>query len=800
MLKKPELLSPVGSYEALRAAVSSGADAVYLGGKQYSARAYSNNFELNELLNAIDYCHIYSVKVYLTINTLLKNSEIDQLYNFLLPLYQQGLDAVIVQDIGVLYYIRNIFPKLEIHASTQMNIHHLEGVKFLQELGVKRVVLSRELTLCEIKKIKEKTVMGIECFIHGALCYCYSGQCLMSSIIGGRSGNRGKCAQPCRLPYKLKKNGKINNSIQKKYLLSPKDICTLELLPDLLDTSIDSLKIEGRMKRPEYVAGVTSIYRKHIDYYFQKNNLDKKEIQKDKSILLELFNRGEFSKSYYVGKKQQDMMATDVPKNKGVPIGRISKVSNSHIFIQLYKSVYKGDVLEVFTNNINAKFYVTSNSTQNTIIKYNRKEKNNINKDALVFRTFNQQLTEKLQQQYVKNDKKILIKGFLSAKIGKPISLKIKYKEIDIKIQEDLVEQAKNQPTKKERIIEQLNKTGNSYFKFKSLFIEMDENVFIPIQVINKLRRNALQKLMNSLLSLYRRKPIENICYKKNYQDTKEVKIDAQELSIKVSFTRIEDAILFVNVKEIDTLYVEVYPKDKQKMLKLINLCMQFKKNIYLILPHIFRDHIVNDYIPWLNELETSYLKGYVVRNYEQYKVIKLTEKDIILDYNVYVINNYAIKQWQNLGVNNFTLSPELNYKDIEHLPLEHYDIIAYGYLPLMISDQCINNTIGECSSNTNVEQYRQLIDRYNKTFLVKNNCYYCYNIIYNSSPTILLDQLPRLLQYGAKNIKLSFSFEKKEEIKHIIDTFIYAIKNNNYKQELKFKSFNRGHLIRGIK
>lgn len=262
--KKVELLAPAGNAEAFYGAVHAGADAIYLGGNRFGARAYAENFSEDELVDCIRYAHLLGRKVYLTVNTLVKESEFSELYEYLMPYYRAGLDGVIIQDMGVFAFIRDAFPQMELHGSTQMTITGEYGAEFLKKQGACRVVPARELSLEEIRRIKEVTGMEIECFIHGAMCYCYSGQCLFSSILGGRSGNRGRCAQPCRLPYT------VGGNRRECYPLSLKDMCTIENIPELIDAGIDSFKIEGRMKKPEYAAGVTAVYRKYIDKYYEK--------------------------------------------------------------------------------------------------------------------------------------------------------------------------------------------------------------------------------------------------------------------------------------------------------------------------------------------------------------------------------------------------------------------------------------------------------------------------------------------------------------------------------------------------
>ena len=270
--RKIELLAPAGSYETFCAVIAAGADAVYVGGTAFGARAYANNFSEEELLKAIDYAHVHNRKLYLTVNTLFKEKELtEQLYSYLLPYYKQGLDAVIVQDIGAMKFIREHFPDLEIHTSTQMTVTNRYGAQMMKELGANRIVTAREMSFVEIEDIAKHVDVEIESFVHGALCYCFSGQCLFSSMIGGRSGNRGRCAQPCRLPYAVvDEKNKVMNNPKKPYILSLKDLCTVKLIPQLVKAGVYSFKIEGRMKQTEYAAGVVEIYRKYIDLYLEE--------------------------------------------------------------------------------------------------------------------------------------------------------------------------------------------------------------------------------------------------------------------------------------------------------------------------------------------------------------------------------------------------------------------------------------------------------------------------------------------------------------------------------------------------
>lgn len=304
-----EILAPAGSWESMAAAINAGADAVYMGGSRFGARAYAENPEEDRFLEAIDYAHLHGCRLYMTVNTLVKEKELEELGEFLIPYYERGLDAVIVQDMGVFAYIRKRFPDLPVHASTQMTVTGYHGARILKELGASRVVTARELSLEEIAKIRDEVDIEIESFVHGALCYCYSGQCLLSSLIGGRSGNRGRCAQPCRLPYDVKKDGAFWGKQDERYVMSPKDLCTLDILPDIIEAGVFSLKIEGRMKSPRYTAGVVSIYRKYVDRYLEYGREGYRVDKNDKKMLLELFDRGGFTDGYYTQYNGRNMIA-----------------------------------------------------------------------------------------------------------------------------------------------------------------------------------------------------------------------------------------------------------------------------------------------------------------------------------------------------------------------------------------------------------------------------------------------------------------------------------------------------------
>lgn len=350
MINNVELLAPAGNKDAFIGAINAGADAVYLGGEKYSARAYADNFSTEDIIFCIRYAHLRGKKVYLTVNTLMKASEIDELCEYIAPLYEAGLDACIIQDIGAFTLLKHTFPDMEMHVSTQMTITGIYGAKMLKDLGASRIVPARELSLEEIKYIRNETGLEMETFIHGAMCYSYSGQCLFSSLLGGRSGNRGRCAQPCRLPYKVTVNGKNSSEC---YPLSLKDMCTIEHIENLMEAGIDSFKIEGRMKKPEYSAGVTAIYRKYID--LKKNNPSKPLIfqKNDLERLNHLYIRSERQNGYYFKQNGADMVTLNSPSYSGSDDSLLQEIQEKYISksyrfpLTVYANVISGEKISL---------------------------------------------------------------------------------------------------------------------------------------------------------------------------------------------------------------------------------------------------------------------------------------------------------------------------------------------------------------------------------------------------------------------------------------------------------------------
>jgi putative protease len=720
--KKIELLAPAGSFDSMKAAIHAGADAVYIGGSMFGARAYANNLEEDSLLEAIDYAHLHGRSLYLTVNTLLKNSELNsKLYDYLKAYYEQGLDAVIVQDIGVFDFIKTNFPELPIHASTQMTICGVEGAKMLKDLGASRVVTARELSLNEIKAIHDNVEVEIESFVHGALCYCYSGQCLLSSFIGGRSGNRGRCAQPCRLPYKVMKNNKQMNQFNETYVLSPKDMCTIDIIPDMIESGIYSFKIEGRMKKPEYTAGVVRIYRKYIDMYLENGRKGYKVLNSDKKELEDIFNRCGFNQGYYKEHNGRNMITLSEP----------------------------------------------------------------------VKRTRNEALHKELTE-YINNEPKEKIKGCLTLTKGSPAKLEILLGDIVVEATGNVVEAAMKQPMDIERIRKQINKTGNTPYEFESIDIDMEDNIFIPIQSINELRRNALEDLQIKLLSVYKREKLSNPSVNSISKTKSEVKC---ENTINVYIEQESYLYKLLNFEEITSIYLDANMIDKP-IKTYIDLCHKANKKCFLVMPHIFRNTPLTTFNKYQTLLENN-LDGIVVKNYEEFEYLKGLDynKEIIIDHNVYTFNGISREFWQSNHIAYDTAPLELNYRELADRGVNESELIVYGYLPMMVSAQCIHKTIEGCNKSS-TELF--IKDRMNKQFLVRNNCKYCYNTIYNCQPLVLLDNVKEINILAPRSLRLNFTIEDASDIAAIvqkyIDCFIYHKPVQN-----TICDFTRGHFKRGI-
>lgn len=634
-MKKPELLSPVGNMECLKAAIEGGCDAVYLGGYAFGARSFAGNFSNEELIDAISHAHLYGVKVYVTVNTLVYESEVELFLNYIDFLYRNHVDAVIIQDLGMMDLIRQTYPELEMHASTQMHIHNIEGVKAVEQLGLSRVVLARETDINNIRYIKENSKIELEIFIHGALCFCYSGQCLMSSMIGGRSGNRGTCSQCCRMPYTLYDHDKVIN--QNDYVLSPKDLNGLEHIQELMKIGVDSLKIEGRMKRPEYVYYVTHLYRRVIDDYYN----GKKTIitEEEWDTLKKLFHR-EFTKGYLFYEEDKDWLNPKRPNHIGIPIGEVTSSEKGFVTCKLSYPVHQNDgvrILGRFEDNgcILNKIYhnkkLTNQGNPGDIISFALKGKF-MPKDVLVL-TSDQHDLEKIQKKIKEKNRKVLIQGKIEFKIGECIQYQINDGVNQVTVVGQMpVMQAQNAPITKERIEEQLQKLGDTVYHLQELEIDMDNSIFVPIQELNSIRRKSIAELNQKRL------------YHSNYHKEKyhrEVPTLEEEKGYAIRIHE-EKTYNYIKKSSIKQIYVE----DKELYQKL-----KQDSRVVLHLPRVMRE-----FEPQEGDLLVGEL-GSIHYYHPTYS-----------DFSFNVTNSYTVAFLHANGVRRVTLSLELDEQQITEL------------------------------------------------------------------------------------------------------------------------------------
>lgn len=804
MKDRVEILAPAGSMECLKAAIAAGADAVYTGGALFGARAYAHNLTEEELLEAIDYVHLHGRRLYLTVNTLIKDREMEkQMYDYLLPYYRQGLDAVIVQDIGLFRFIRKHFPDLPIHASTQMTLTGVDGAKFLEKEGAQRIVTSRELSMAEVKKIADETELEIESFVHGALCYCYSGQCLFSSFIGGRSGNRGQCAQPCRLLYRTPE------AKRPQYLLSLKDICTLELIPEMIESGIYSFKIEGRMKKPEYAAAVAFQYRKYTDLYLKYYEecpaeedpaayaMKKYRVrEEDRQMLLDLYNRGGFHTGYYHTQNGREMISLNRPNHAGVPAVKVLAKKGRNVTAKALTDLYPQDIIELpmrkgreKADNYTCKDAVRKGMNVQIPVFADTPFK----RDEIWMRTRNSTLIDTLREEFVNGKIKERICGTFRLYPQEKATLTVKCRDAEITVAGEKAQEALSQPMSRERIEKQLRKTGNTEFEFSFLKAEIGEKVFLPMQSLNELRREALETLEKVICEKYRRSGE----VKDPEEDKTELSMEEEILSGWTASVRTAEQMEVILEEEAIgriyadcTMFSRIWEKDSY--VEWITKVHAAGKEIYLVMPYIFRERTRKQYEAAYNRIFGAGWDGILIANYESFAFLKehgYTGR-IMTDYNLYEFNQESRKFWKEKGVFEFTAPVELTERELQDLRVKDGEVIVYGYLPMMISAGCIQKTTRGCLKKSG---QTTITDRYRNPFVVKNECDYCYNILYNYVPLYLGDRMEEVYQIGPGRIRLMFTTERQQEVRQILSAYFEG-------KELPEGTYTRGHWKRGIK
>lgn len=825
-MKKIELLAPAASFEGMKAVINAGADAVYIGGEKFGARAYADNLDKDLLIEAIRYAHLHNVNVHLTVNTILKQEEIEnELYAYILPYYNAGIDAVIVQDMGVLEYLHTYFPKLEKHMSTQTTITSSECLSIIKKYDINRIVLARELSISEIEEIKRNTGVEIEAFIHGALCYSYSGQCLMSSMIGDRSGNRGRCAQPCRKKYRLLKD---NVEIGKeKYLLSPKDMCGLANIQELINIGVDSLKIEGRMKKPEYAATIVSVYRKYIDVfyslgyseyikYIKKNSV---EFQNDIISMQDIYCRGGFTKGYFNQHNGKDMMSVNLPSHQGVMVGKVIEVNNRNCSIKLNKSINRQDVLLIRDKeNVDAKssyeFTVKESHNNGEIIKTNYLKGLHLQKGQLVYRIKNNELIDYINKKYLDDNKRVKLCMDIILQKDRCAKVRVKLYDKIFEYEFEKVNGANNRPITEENVIKQFSKLNNSPFVIEKITVQMDNDIFVPIKSLNDMRRHVVENVIvdyneEYLLSRHskivdnKEEVMTNNIARKDAVDNVDNERLNNVVNIKKSHNRkittlgvlvnnMEQLSIIIDYIDIDDIYLELDAFELDELEECIQKVKQSNYNVVIALPRILRSSgieiLKDNYIDILNMNEVS---GYLVRNIEGINLVKKygnNKAKIICDNNLYVANNYAKKAWIEQGADIVGISLELSKEEVKQLNRSNCQMLIYGKPVVMVTAGCVKKTNDMCNC---LDEKLQIIDSYGENYTLRNVCNYCYNIIYNSKAINIIEDI--FDEHICENYRIDFTDEGENEIRNIMNLYVKGI--NSFSIRDKFK----GHYFRKI-
>ena len=847
-----DLLSPVGNFDSLKAAVQNGANSVYFGADLFSARAYASNFNMEELEQAITYAKTRGVKTNLTLNTLITDNEFNDAFELAKKAYEFGIDAIIVQDLGLAKQLVKNFPDLDIHASTQMTVHNLQGVLKLQELGFKRVVLSRELSLQEIEYICKNSNIEIECFIHGALCISYSGQCLFSSMVGGRSGNRGKCAQPCRLPYKLLEN---DTEIDKGFLLSTRDLCGLDFIPNLIKAGVTCLKIEGRMKSPEYVATVTRIYRKYIDIaekiIYENTSLVNDDTEKidnqitnnfseykvdetDRKILLQSFNRGMSSNGHLANEPNKNLIFKEKPNNMGLFLGKVEKYNKNkgYITVKLQEPIEIGDTisLEKETGSYNVSELMDKNKNiKETSIGQTvtiGRMKGNINLGDKIYKLSSKKLNLIAQNSINGEHRKIPLNCSITIKHNEPLQINITpafsendtlndvsiYSNMNITYTSDIIpETAENRPLEEEKVIEQINKTNNSIFYFKNINIALDNNIFLPkfSATLNDLRRKSLDLAYEFAISNIKRTSNANIS--NDYDDiNSKSNVDNnsifKEKNISVLLNILNTDFNYTDLTGFDNVYIPLKYFSIKKYSKIIT-DLQNKFNIYIYMPTIIRANYRNLFFANIeNTIKTYKIKGFIISNISNLrlleKVVNKSNFEIIANYTFNIFNLYSVNELKNLGINKFTISPESTKEiidnpcnsTVENNNFERYlpaELIVYGKTPLMNMNYCVLGKTNKCYPTCDSKCMSE------NSYYLKDRLNMKFRILFDNIQTVSTIYNCKTTSISADCfntdcLRIDILDESIDEINNIVCT----VKNN---ERFEGKEFTNGNLNRSI-
>lgn len=755
---KSELLAPVSDYESFYQGLKAGADAFYFGGKSFGARAYAENLNNLEIKEMISKAHIYNKKTYATVNTVVFEKEIDRVIEFLDFLYLAGVDGIIVQDLGIINIIKQRYPGLELHASTQMNVRTIKEAKVLKKLGFKRIVLARELTIEEIRSIKENVDIEIEVFIHGALCVSFSGNCLFSSFHGGRSGNRGKCAQPCRQLYQI-------DDSEESFAISPKELNTTEYLKELLELGIDALKIEGRMKSADYIYKTTNIYRNIIDSHLLGKTPNYQEMNKDLEIL---FNR-KFTKGFLFNERNEDFINNKSSNHFGLLIGTVLSVDRNFISFKTSENLYYEDGLRilgadldgVIINQLEVDGNMVHLANKNTIVKIRTHYNHLVGSEIYLTST-----KRYLKEAEEKEIPRVNIKGKLYLE-DNCLNLLIDDGQ-NIIIETSRKVEAGRNVNFLERIKEQVLKINDTHYNYQELVMDIKQKIFLPIKEINLLRRNAISKLDEIRSNKYLSRKIENLESK-----TRNFARHNTKLIVKCLTNEQINLSITLGIKDLIVEKATLYNYYQEKYPELNFYYYNSRVESELNFPNLIANSLGNVE----NQISSWYLN---------------------------TCNSYSLDFLNELKVREIGLSTEVSYDDIKEMTdsynkrynsLPNLLIYAYGRVELMLMKYCpINkesNLLNKgCSLCLDKQHY--LKKDGNKYPLVKDKL--CHMRILNYQTIDLSNHLKELEEIGVNSFLLDFTIENENEVKNVIDKF-----DSSLKEGIVGKDEYLGHLYNKV-
>ncbi|MCL2851843.1 MAG: U32 family peptidase [Defluviitaleaceae bacterium] len=783
----PELLSPAADMQCLIAAAENGCDAVYIGGKNYSARRGATNFTREELHRAIEYCHLRGIKTYVAINTLYKQDELDDLYEFIEDIYTAGADAFITADFGVSKRIIKIFRDIEIHASTQMSVSTYDGASFMQTNGFSRVVLAREMPLEDVRRITSGLKISTEIFVHGSLCYSYSGQCFMSSMIGGRSGNRGQCAQPCRLKYTMAREGK---QLADGNLLSMRDLCTLPILREIVESGVTCLKIEGRQKSAQYVAAATRAYRHALDA-IAKGKDDDKHAAEDKERLARVFCRGgKFTQGYLKPGSTSDLMCEATPKHLGPIVGRITKASRSskpngvgtYVF-NTTEELVPGDGIETF-DIYGESVGSAVNSGVAAGGSFEFKLDAAVDVGAPVYKSYDKAVMDSLVKTFNRSKRKLTIYADVSAKLGENLVFSLSLGDICVFAEGGSVQPSKSAPVSREVILEKLSKTGDTPFRIEFVYVDIDDDIFVPVSQLNNLRRMLCETFTEVFLNSHRREPAFG-AYAFSYgaigdnSASQEGRTPPDKL-LTVYTYEAEQLDAALTVPGVARYYCEARPTLLQNLDSYTSRAHSVGAQFFVALPEAGDDSAVRRIV---EQVEASAADGYLITNWGHFTAVGESPKLCTAGSFLNALNHATWLELHDMA-STVTLSSELMLDEAYTFADSSCEIIVHGHLMSYITKMCPvgrrdGHRVGDSAScgvrgkALSFEDNYVLIDRKGLKLPVLRSCEHCYTIILYGQCLSMLDRLSDLDRLRAGYLRLLFTTEPPDVVASV--TVAYA-------------------------